>query len=85
MPTHTRSLVWLRRDLRLSDNAALYHALKDSTEVIPIFIFDRTILDSLPASDRRVEFIWESIAALKADLLACGSDSWEFCSDIWNR
>ncbi|WP_366524842.1 deoxyribodipyrimidine photo-lyase, partial [Ferrovum sp.] len=28
MPMHDTSLCWLRRDLRLHDNAALYHALK---------------------------------------------------------
>ena len=36
------SLVWLRRDLRLHDNAALYHAFKSGRPVLPVFIFDRT-------------------------------------------
>lgn len=74
MPAYTTALVWLRRDLRLHDHAALYHALKSASKVIPVFIFDRAILDGLPRADRRVEFIWESVAALKAELQAMGCD-----------
>ena len=31
---------WFRRDLRLEDNAALYHALTSGKKVLPVFIFD---------------------------------------------
>ena len=34
---------WFRRDLRLDDNAGLYHALKSGKNVQPIFIFDKNI------------------------------------------
>lgn len=36
------------------------------------FIFDRAILDRLPAADRRVEFIHDTLAALAAELEAAG-------------
>jgi deoxyribodipyrimidine photo-lyase len=72
---HGAALFWFRRDLRLADNAGLYHALKSARKVYCAFIFDREILDQLPAKqDRRVEFIWESIAELKATLQAHGGD-----------
>ncbi|HEU4708477.1 MAG TPA: deoxyribodipyrimidine photo-lyase, partial [Methylophilaceae bacterium] len=59
------ALVWFRRDLRDYDHAALYHALKSSRRVFCAFIFDTDILDSLPSrSDRRVEFIHDSICQL---------------------
>ncbi|RZL65591.1 MAG: deoxyribodipyrimidine photo-lyase, partial [Pedobacter sp.] len=45
--TQPISIVWLRRDLRLTDNAALYHALKGPYPILPLFIFDRNILDKL--------------------------------------
>ena len=45
MPRFARVLCWFRRDLRLSDHAALYHALKSADEVIPVFVFDRDILE----------------------------------------
>ena len=66
------ALVWLRRDLRAHDNAALYHALKSARQVWCAFIFDSTILDPLPRADRRVEFIRDSLIELDADLRALG-------------
>ncbi len=70
-----KALVWFRRDLRDFDHAALYHALKTSEQVYCAFIFDTEILDSLPSkTDRRVEFIWESVRELKAALQNKGGD-----------
>jgi deoxyribodipyrimidine photo-lyase len=68
------ALVWLRRDLRLEDHAALSRALHEAEQVTPVFLFDTAILNPLPRADRRVEFIWETVAALKAELNAQGSD-----------
>ena len=67
-----RALVWLRRDLRLDDHAALYHALKTARQVWCVFVFDRAILDALPRADRRVEFIHQSLVELDAALRARG-------------
>ncbi|GAA4402701.1 deoxyribodipyrimidine photo-lyase [Nibrella viscosa] len=67
------SIVWLRRDLRLHDNAALYYALKRGHPVIPLFIFDRLILDPLEdRRDRRVEFIYQQIVWLREQLAQMG-------------
>ena len=72
---YEKSLVWFRRDLRDFDHAALYHALKTSSQVFCIFVFDTEILDLLVnKQDRRVEFIWESVKELKAALQAKGGD-----------
>ncbi|MBK1712196.1 FAD-binding domain-containing protein [Rubrivivax gelatinosus] len=64
------ALVWLRRDLRTEDNAALYHALRAARRVWCVFVFDRDILDPLPRADRRVEFIHDSVAGVDAELRA---------------
>jgi deoxyribodipyrimidine photo-lyase len=64
----SRALVWLRRDLRADDNAALYHALTSAKQVWVGFVFDRAILDALPRADRRVEFIRDSLVGLEAQL-----------------
>ncbi|HZN46088.1 MAG TPA: deoxyribodipyrimidine photo-lyase [Ramlibacter sp.] len=64
--------MWFRRDLRAEDNAALSQALRAAGSVHCVFVFDRDILDPLPRSDRRVEFIRESALALDADLRALG-------------
>ena len=67
-----KSLVWLRRDLRAFDHAALHHALTSSNSVYCAFIYDTDILDSLPRSDRRVDFIHASLAELDAELRQMG-------------
>ncbi len=70
----TIAIHWLRRDLRLHDNAALYHALKGPVPVLPLFIFDRNILDDLPEKkDPRVEFIHRSLDALREQMKEMGS------------
>jgi len=64
------NIMWFRRDLRLHDNAALYRALKGNNPVIPIFIFDRNILDDLEdRQDRRVEFISLAIKEMQEQLV----------------
>ena len=57
-------LMWFRRDLRATDNAALHHALSACRQVHCVFVFDTAILDKLPRRDRRVEFIRQSVAQL---------------------
>ena len=43
-----KGLVWLRRDLRLYDHAALKHALAQCEAIFVCFVFDTDILDLLP-------------------------------------
>ena len=58
------SIWWIRRDLRLTDNAALHASLK-ADSVIPVFILDPAF-DS--ASARRKEFLYEGLHALDKEL-----------------
>ena len=68
------AICWLRRDMRLHDNAALYHALKSGYPVLVLFIYDRDILDHLEdKKDRRVEFIHNQVFKLHAQLVDMGS------------
>ncbi len=68
------TLFWFRRDLRVQDNAGLYHALTESANVLPIFIFDTEILNKLEDNkDARVEFIHQAIQHIKSELEAIGS------------
>lgn len=65
---------WFRRDLRLGDNAALYHALKSGKAVQCVFIFDRDILDKLQdRDDARVTFIHTELSLLAQQLENMGS------------
>jgi deoxyribodipyrimidine photo-lyase len=68
------NIIWFRRDLRLTDNAALYHALRDNNPVLPIFIFDKNILNELEdKTDARVQFIFNTFHELQNRLVALES------------
>jgi len=68
------AIFWFRRDLRLEDNTGLYNALRSGYRVLPIFIFDRSILERLDdRNDRRISFILRALEALHEKLTAAGS------------
>jgi deoxyribodipyrimidine photo-lyase len=63
------NIFWFRRDLRLHDNTGLQEALKSNRPVVPVFIFDRDILDQLEnKKDRRVEFIHNCLFTIQQEL-----------------
>jgi deoxyribodipyrimidine photo-lyase len=62
------SIFWFRRDLRLHDNIALFNALKSGEKVLPIFIFDTSILDKLSKNDARVSFIIKELRSMNEHL-----------------
>ncbi len=64
------SIWWIRRDLRLTDNPALYSALQGSSDVIPVFILDPAFAGQ---STRRKGFLYEGLTSLHKDLRTCGS------------
>jgi deoxyribodipyrimidine photo-lyase len=64
---------WFRRDLRLSDNTALVMAAADGQPVLPVFIFDETIIMGRFASAPRLGFLLKALRALDADLRQLGS------------
>ncbi|MBL7742522.1 MAG: deoxyribodipyrimidine photo-lyase [Chitinophagaceae bacterium] len=83
------NIFWFRRDLRLEDNAGLYHALKEGKPVVPVFIFDRNILEELEdKQDRRVEFIHLALKAMQQKLVKMGSTldvRYGFPEDIYQQ
>jgi deoxyribodipyrimidine photo-lyase len=64
----TVNIFWFRRDLRLDDNVGFYNALKSKNPVLPIFIFDKDILDKLPKKDARLTFIYETLQEMRVTL-----------------
>ena len=73
MSDSSRVAFWFRRDLRLDDNAGLFHALSSGKPVVPLFIFDEEILDPLPEKDARVEFIRTYLLDMQRQLTDMGS------------
>ena len=69
------TVFWFRRDLRFEDNCGLFHALRQSEAVLPLFIFDKEILDELEdPHDARVAFIYDQVRKIKHQMKAAGSD-----------
>ena len=67
------SVCWLRRDLRLGDNPALWHALNAGVPVLILFIFDTQILHKLEnRDDARVGFLHDTLTKLDGELATVG-------------
>ena len=64
------NIFWFRRDLRLDDNVGFFNALQSDHPVLPIFIFDKSILDQLPKDDARVSFIYNTLQNMRDTLQA---------------
>lgn len=68
------TIFWFRRDLRLSDNHGLFKALSSGFPVLPVFIFDKNILDALDdKKDKRVSFIYQRLLTIQKQLEDAGS------------
>ncbi len=81
MERQNRAIVWLRRDLRLSDHRALFEACSRFAEVIPVFVIDEGILKNLKKDNRQVEFIQQSIDELEERLKEKESRLLVLCGD----
>lgn len=77
------TIFWFRRDLRLDDNAGLYHALKSGHPVLCLFIFDPAILNKLDNKhDTRITFIYDTIIELQRELQAHDSSLLVIYDDV---
>jgi len=78
VPTEIACICWLRRDLRLRDNRALWcaleHARSRGGKALVVFVFDTDILSALAdRDDRRVAFIAGAVAELDDRLRHAGA------------
>ena len=65
---------WLRRDPRLDDNTALFHAFEQSGgAVLPLFVLDDAILDAPTMAASRVHLMMEALRELDGALRERGS------------
>lgn len=68
------NIFWFRRDLRIEDNIGLAKAFADGLPVLPVFIFDKNILDKLQnPTDARVTFIYDTLKKIDNELREKGS------------
>ncbi|MEM6361170.1 MAG: deoxyribodipyrimidine photo-lyase [Bacteroidota bacterium] len=83
------NIFWFRRDLRLDDNQGLHAALSSDLPVLPVFIFDKNILDKLEdKDDARVSFIHSQLITINQELKEKGSGVrtyYGFPDKVWNE
>ena len=75
------NIFWFRRDLRVDDNKGFFEALNSNSEVLPLFIFDKNILEELPKDDARVSFIHERLDYIDMELQKFGKNLAVFYGD----
>lgn len=63
-----KKILWFRRDLRVED----VMLLNQEGDVLPLFIFDKNILNTLQKNDKRVDFIYQAVISLKNELQKIG-------------
>ncbi len=68
-----RIIFWFKRDLRIEDNRGLQAAAAASSEIIPVFVFDRRLLLHLDGPESRTGFLVASLAELDRKLREKGS------------
>ena len=80
--TSKATVVWLRDELRLHDNALLAEAARRGVPVLPVFCLDPRVFDAQAKCDlgsasktgaRRAKFVLESLEDLRGSLKAVGS------------
>jgi deoxyribodipyrimidine photo-lyase len=73
-PPFRNSLVWFRRDLRLSDHVALERVARASERVVCAFVLDPALLRGPTVGPPLVAFFFDALAELRGSLRARGSD-----------
>ena len=63
---------WFRRDLRVTDNTALYEASRQAEHVVPLFILEDSFRTGPDVSAARLAFLLRSVEVLRKNLEALG-------------
>lgn len=76
------AIVWLKRDLRLQDNEAIYNALNSGKRVLLLYVFENLLMNDPHYSERHWNFIKESINDLNEKLRHYNSKILTVQSDV---
>ena len=60
------SIIWFRRDLRISDHPSLLAAIEEADAIVPVFILDKTLIDA--TGTKRLAYLANSLRALDESL-----------------
>ncbi len=65
-------VVWFRRDLRIDDHAALWHASRTGAPIIPLFVIDSELITTLPSDGAAFDFQAGALRELEDKLRLLG-------------
>lgn len=72
MPTHRTVIHWFRRDLRLTDNTALYRATQEGAEVVPVYVISQWKQQHRWTGPARQQFLSGCLASLEKNIATAG-------------
>ncbi|HSF54194.1 MAG TPA: deoxyribodipyrimidine photo-lyase, partial [Algoriphagus sp.] len=64
------SIVWLKRDLRLSDHQSIAEAIRAGFPVLLMYCFEPSLIAAPQSDDRHWRFVWESLQEMQTRLKA---------------
>lgn len=64
----TVDIVWLKRDLRLTDHVPLYEASKSASNIVLLYCFEPKLMNAPDSDVRHWRFVWQSIEDINRQL-----------------
>lgn len=68
------SVVWFKRDLRLSDHAPLLAAMRSGLPILLVYFIEPSLIQASQSSERHGKFIFESIKDIQQRLVSLGTE-----------
>jgi len=68
-----RTVWWIKRDLRITDNHCLFLAIQSSEEVVPFFCWEPSVLAGVDFGVFHLQAQWQALRGLEASLRKRGS------------
>ena len=74
--------LWIKRDLRISDNESLHRGSLECDELLPFFCWETEVIQALDYSAFHLQAQWQALNGLRKSLRVRKSDVWEDSNDI---
>ncbi|HVY55742.1 MAG TPA: deoxyribodipyrimidine photo-lyase [Thermodesulfobacteriota bacterium] len=68
-----KAVFWFKRDLRTDDNTGLLNAVRDSREIIPLYVLEDSLLSKYSPGSKRLGFFADALVNLDSELRRLGS------------
>lgn len=76
------NIVWFKRDLRFTDNEALFHAHQSGLPLLLVYFFEPSVMNYDDADTRHWRFIYESIRDLQKKIESISGKIYFFQSEV---